>query len=162
MMYHMKRKDKEITDVSTLKRILRSAKHVTIALCMNNQPYLATLSHGYDENRNCIYFHCAREGKKLDYIKSNNIVWGQAMLDYGYSEGECNHLFATVQFQGRATLLNKLEEKRQAAECMIRQIDGNPEVLTSKIKPERLENTVFGRIDIEYMSGKKSTEATIS
>ena len=162
MMYHVKRKDKEITDVATLKGILRSAKHVTIALCMNNQPYLATLSHGYDENRNCIYFHCAREGKKLDYIKSNNIVWGQAMLDYGYSEGECNHLFATVQFQGKATLLNKLEEKRQAAECMIRQIDGNPEALTSKIKPERLENTVFGRIDIEYMSGKKSAEATIS
>jgi hypothetical protein len=158
----MKRKDKEITDTATLKKILRSAKHVTIALCMNNQPYLATLSHGYDENRNCIYFHCAREGKKLDYIKSNNIVWGQAMLDYGYSQGECNHIFATVQFQGRVTLLNKLEEKHQAVECMVRQIERNTEALISKIKPERLENTVFGRIDIDRMSGKKSAEATIS
>jgi nitroimidazol reductase NimA-like FMN-containing flavoprotein (pyridoxamine 5'-phosphate oxidase superfamily) len=160
-MYHMRRKDKEIGDVVALKKILRSTKHVTVALCMNNQPYLVTLSHGYDENRNCIYFHCAKEGKKLDYLRSNNAVWGQAMLDYGYSEGECNHLFATVQFQGNVVLLGNLDEKRQAIECMIRQLNRNPEALISKITPERLESTVFGRIDIDCMSGKKSAEATV-
>ena len=162
MAYHMKRKDKEITDVAVLRKILNSAKHVTIALCKDNQPYLATLSHGYDEKRNCIYFHCAKEGKKLDYLRSNNTIWGQAMLDYGYSEDKCNHLFATVQFQGEATLLDKLDEKRQAAECMIRQLNKNPEPLISKLKPQRLESTVFGRIDVHYMSGKKSAEETVS
>jgi len=160
----MRRKDKEITDANTLKSILKLTKHVTIAICKNNQPYLATLSHGYDETRNCIYFHCAKEGKKIDYIKSNNIAWGQAMLDYGYSEGKCDHQFATVQFKGKVTLLDDLDEKRQALQCMIRQLEKNPEQMiekTTRTDAEKLKGTVFGRIDIEYMSGKKSEKLRI-
>lgn len=161
MTYHIRRKDKEITDTTVLKKILKSAKYVTVALSMNNQPYLVSLSHGYDEDHNCIYFHCTKEGKKLDYLKANSTIWGQAVLDYGYSEGECDHHYASVHFQGKATLLDTLEEKRHAAECMIRQLDKNPEILISKLKTERLENTVFGRIDIDWMSGKKSKEINI-
>ena len=164
MTYHMKRKDKEITDVNVLKKILKSTKYVTIALCKDNQPYLVTLSHGYDENCNCIYFHCAKEGKKLDYLKSNNTVWGQAMLDCGYSEGQCNHLFASVHFRGKVTIIEQPEEKRLALKCMIRQLDKNPEPLIAKqvkLDSERLKKTVIGRIDLDYMSGKKSKEITI-
>jgi nitroimidazol reductase NimA-like FMN-containing flavoprotein (pyridoxamine 5'-phosphate oxidase superfamily) len=160
----MRRQDKEITDPVVLKKILKSTKYVTIALSLDNQPYLVSLSHGYDENRNCIYFHCAKEGKKLDYLKSNNQIWGQALLDCGYSEGECNHFFASVHFQGKVTLIDKPEEKRQALECMTRQLDKNPEPLVAKIPkidPERLKGTVLGRIDIDYMSGKKSKEANV-
>ena len=161
MTYHVRRKDKEITDTAVLKKILKSAKYVTIALSMDNQPYLVSLSHGYDENRNCVYFHCAKEGKKLDYLKSNNTVWGQAILDYGYSEGECDHHYVSVHFQGKTTLIDKIEEKRQATECMIRQVDKNPENLIAKLKTERLESATFGRIDIDCMSGKKSKEINI-
>jgi len=161
MTYHLRRKDREITDKSLLTKILKSAKHVTVALCMDNQPYLATLSHGYDEKRNCIYFHCAPEGKKIDFMKADNTIWGQAMMDFGYVEGDCSHKFATVQFQGKVTFLDTLEEKRKAAECMIRQLDKNPENLIAKLKQEEMKTTTFGRIDIEYMSGKKSEGATL-
>jgi nitroimidazol reductase NimA-like FMN-containing flavoprotein (pyridoxamine 5'-phosphate oxidase superfamily) len=109
MSYHIRRKDKEITNTTVLKKILRSTKYITIALSMNNQPYLVTLSHGYDEKQNCIYFHCAAEGKKLDYLNSNSTLWGQAILDYGYSEGNCTHLYASVHFSGKVELINKLE-----------------------------------------------------
>jgi len=161
MTYHMRRKEKEIADPNVLRKILKSAKYVTLALSMNNQPYLATLSHGYDEKHDCIYFHCAKEGKKIDCIKTNNTVWGQAMLDYGYVEGKCNHRWATVQFQGKATLLGKPEDKQKAMECMIRQLEKNPEPLLAKLKPEKLKDTAFGKIDITYMSGKKSEDITI-
>jgi nitroimidazol reductase NimA-like FMN-containing flavoprotein (pyridoxamine 5'-phosphate oxidase superfamily) len=161
MSFHLRRKDKEITDHSLLKKILRTVKYVTIALSMGNQPYLVSLSHGYDEKRNCLYFHCAREGKKLQYLSSNDTVWGQALLDYGYSEGKCTHLYASVHFSGRVTLLESLEEKREALACMIRQIDKNPETLITDLRSERLRNTVVGRIDVAYMSGKKSKEVKI-
>jgi nitroimidazol reductase NimA-like FMN-containing flavoprotein (pyridoxamine 5'-phosphate oxidase superfamily) len=87
MKYRLRRKDKEISDQTELRNILKITKYVTIALCMDNRPYLVSLSHGYDETRNCIYFHCAKAGKKIDYIKSNNTVWGQAIEDHGYAEG---------------------------------------------------------------------------
>jgi nitroimidazol reductase NimA-like FMN-containing flavoprotein (pyridoxamine 5'-phosphate oxidase superfamily) len=161
MSFHLRRKDKEIADERLLKKILKTAKYVTIALSMNGEPYLVSISHGYDENKNCLFFHCAREGKKLQYLRSNNTVWGQALLDYGYSEGECTYLYASVHFSGKVTMLENLEEKREALACMIRQIDKNPETLITDLRPERLRNTVVGRIDVAYMSGKKSKEVTI-
>ena len=161
MIYHLRRKDSEISDINIVRRILKSTKHVTVALCMNNEPYLVTLSHGYDEKRNCIYFHCFSEGKKIDYLKSNNTVWGQAMLDLGYVEGQCSHNYATVQFQGKATFPKSLEEKRQALECMIRQLNKDAEKVVQKLKTERIETITIGRIDIDYISGKKSEGLTI-
>jgi nitroimidazol reductase NimA-like FMN-containing flavoprotein (pyridoxamine 5'-phosphate oxidase superfamily) len=161
MSFHLRRRDKEITDGRLLKKILKTAKYVTIAFSMNDEPYLVSLSHGYDEKQNCLYFHCAREGKKLQYLRSNNTVWGQALLDHGYSEGECTHLYASVHFSGRVTLLENLDEKRQALACMIRQINKNPEALTADLRPERLQSTIVGRIDLTYMSGKKSKEVVI-
>ena len=127
MSYHMRRKELEIKDPAKLKKILKSAKYVTIALAKDNQPYLVSLSHGYDEAENCIYFHCANEGKKIDYLKANNIVWGQALLDGGYRDGECDHFFACAQFRGKVTFLKNVNEKWQAAECMIKQLNKKTE-----------------------------------
>jgi len=158
MMYHVRRTDKELTDAKAMKNVLKSAKYVTLALCMNNQPYLVTLNYGYDENRNCIYFHCAKEGKKIDYLKANNKVWGQAFIDQGYLEGKCNHLYTSVHFSGRVTFVDSLEQKRQAMECMMRQLEKDSEPMIARLKPERLSNTMIGRIDIDYMSGKKPEE----
>jgi len=141
--------------------VLRSAQYVTLAMSVDDQPYLVSLSHGYDEDRNCIYFHCAREGKKLDYLRANNTVWGQALLDHGYSDGECTHLYASVHFSGRVTFIDDPDEKRRALECMIRQLDSNPESLIGRITPELFDQTMVGRIDIEYLSGKKSKEVTV-
>jgi nitroimidazol reductase NimA-like FMN-containing flavoprotein (pyridoxamine 5'-phosphate oxidase superfamily) len=156
----VRRKDKEITDVQTLKKVLKSAKYVTLAMCRDNEPYLVALSHGYDEKNNCIYFHCAKEGKKIDYLKANNNVWGQALIDHGYMEGKCNHLYTSVHFKGKATFISGLNEKRQAIECMMRQLEKDPEPMIARLKPERLKDTMIGRIDVEYMSGKKPEEKT--
>ena len=162
MTYHLRRKDLEITDERVLKKILKSTKYVTFALSIDNQPYLVSLSHGYDENRNCIYFHCAAEGKKLDYLKTNNVVWGQALLDHGYSEGECDHRYASVHFSGKVTFIDKLDEKRLAIKCMISHLDRNPEALMSRLlDSEELKSTIVGRVDIDYMSGKKSEKVDI-
>jgi len=161
MSFHVRRKDKEITDTRVLKRILKATRYVTLALSKDNRPYLVSLSHGYDEGRNCIYFHCAPVGKKLNYMRSNNLVWGQALLDYGYAEGKCDHLFLSVHFRGRVTFLTDLAEKRAAIECMIRQVDQESEKVIAGLDIKRLKRTTIGRIDIDGMSGKKSEQIHI-
>ncbi|UCH57643.1 MAG: pyridoxamine 5'-phosphate oxidase family protein [Candidatus Bathyarchaeota archaeon] len=161
MRYHMRRRDKEITDEASMKRILKTTEYITIAMAKDNQPYLVSLSHGYDEVNNCIYFHCAVEGKKLDYLNANNTVWGQALIDRGYAQGECSHHYATVMFSGKVTFLESQEEKWEALSLMIRQLDRDAETLIAKRKTESLNNTVIGRIDIDYMTGKKSQEVMV-
>jgi nitroimidazol reductase NimA-like FMN-containing flavoprotein (pyridoxamine 5'-phosphate oxidase superfamily) len=161
MSYHVRRKDLEITDKPTLTKVMKAAKYMTIAMCKDNQPYLVSLSQGYDEERNCLYFHCFPEGKKIEYLKSNNLVWGQAIIDKSYVYGECDHHYASVHFSGKVTLLESLEEKRQAVICMMKHLEKDPEPLISKLNLEKLSRTTIGRIDIEIMTGVKSKKVTM-
>lgn len=154
MSFHVRRKDREITDPDVLRMVLKSTKHVTIAFCMGAEPYLVSLSHGYDEERNCLYFHCAPEGKKLVFWKANNSVWGQALLDYGVTD-ECDYAYTSVHFKGTVMLIEDLGEKRHGMEVMVRQLSEQPEAKLAKIKPEKLARTTMGRIDISYMTGKR-------
>ena len=103
-MRNIRRKEKAITHKDEMIRILQAAQYITIAMCKDNQPYLVTLSHGYDKDQHCIFFHCAREGKKIDYLAENSIVWGQALVDQGYVQGACDHLYATTQFKKSSQL----------------------------------------------------------
>ena len=154
MSFHVRRKDREITDPKELRQILKTSKYITVALCMNDEPYLVSLNHGYNETKNCLYFHCAPEGKKLVYLKANNKVWGQAVLDFCITE-ECDYAYTSVHFSGKMSLISDLKEKQQAIEVLVRQVSTNPEAKLAKINPEKLEKTTMGRIDIDYMSGKK-------
>jgi uncharacterized protein len=152
--FHVRRTDREITDQQELRAILKTAKYVTIAMCRQNEPYLVSLSHGYDQEKNAVYFHCASEGKKLEYLKVNSNVWGQAVLDFGVTD-ECDYAYSSVHFQGKLRLIEDAAEKRHAIEVLVRQLSANPEAKLAKIKPEKLQTTTLGRIDILCMTGKK-------
>ena len=101
-----------------------------------------------------IYFHCAPEGKKLVYLNANNSVWGQALLDYGFTD-ECDYAYTSVHFKGKILLIEDLNEKRHAMEVMVRQLSEKPEAKLATIKLEKLAKTTMGRIDISCMTGKK-------
>ena len=154
MAFHVRRVDREMTDPNELRQVLKSTKYVTVALCMDNEPYLVSLSHGYDEYKNCLYFHCAPEGKKLVFLKANSKVWGQALLDFGVTE-ECDYAYTSVHFEGKMSLIEDLSEKQHAMQVLVRQVSMRPEEKLSKIKPEKLDKTTMGRIDITLLSGKK-------
>jgi hypothetical protein len=161
-MHEIRRKEKAMTDPKEMAAVLRDAKHVTIAMSLNDEPYLVTLNHGYDERKRCIYFHCAREGKKVEILRTNNQVWGQGLIDKGYQHGSCDHLFKTTQFYGKVTFVEDLEEKEQALRLMIKKLDKNPDsVIKQQITAESLRRVLIGRIDISFMSGKKSNKIVI-
>ncbi len=161
-MHTLRRKDKEITDEAKVKAILLEARHVTIAMSLNDEPYLATLSHGYDESRNCVYFHCAREGKKVGILKTNPRIWGQALVDNGYQQGSCDHLYRTAQFRGSITFIDDQEEKEHALRVMIKHLDEDPEkIIIEQITPHSTERILIGRIDIDYLSGKRADRVIV-
>lgn len=161
-MHEIRRKEKAITNLNHMKKILQQTKYITLAMCENNEPYLTTLSHGYEPEHNIIYFHCASEGKKIDILKKNKTVWGQALLDKGYVEGTCDHLWATVMFHGTASFITDAGGKRHALEVMITQLEPNPEqVIKEQITEKSLNRVNIGRIDIDYMSGKKADKTII-
>ncbi len=152
--FHVRRKDRELTDPAEMRQVLKTTNYVTIALCMVNEPYLVSLNHGYDEAKNCLYFHCAPEGKKLVYAQANNRIWGQALLDYGVTD-DCDYAYTSVHFAGKLVIIDDLEEKKHALETIVHQSSNAPEEKLAQVNPEKLAKTMMGKIKITYMSGKK-------
>ena len=162
-MRNIRRKEKQIKDREELIWIMQEAKYITLAMCSDNQPYLVTLNHGYDKDKNCIYFHCAQEGKKIDILSDNNLIWGQAIVDKGYVQGMCDHLYASTHFKGRVTFVTDYKEKKHALTVMIQALEEEPDkVIQKQLTEESVSNVGIGRIDIEAMSGKKAEKVIIS
>ncbi len=161
-MRELRRKEKAIKSREEMVSILQHAQYVTVAMCANNEPYLVSLTHAYEKERNCIYFHCAKEGKKIDILSANNVVWGQALIDGGYVQGECSYLYASVHFKGKVTFVKDPKEKEHALTIMIRALDNNPaQVIQKQISAKSIADVNIGRIDIDCMSGKKAEKAVI-
>jgi hypothetical protein len=119
------------------------------------------MNHGYDEVANCLYFHCAALGKKLDFLRANPRVYGQAMEDLGYLDGKCDHAYRTVQFEGVAEFVTDLEEKRQALELMVDQMESDPGPVKARtLVPARIQAVCILRVRIASMSGKCAADGT--
>jgi nitroimidazol reductase NimA-like FMN-containing flavoprotein (pyridoxamine 5'-phosphate oxidase superfamily) len=68
----MRNTEREIKDREEILSIMKEAQVCRIAFSAENIPYIVPMNFGYQDN--CLYFHCAREGKKLDIIHENNQV----------------------------------------------------------------------------------------
>ena len=155
--YHLRRKDKAILDRKRMLDFLEGQKLVTVALSKDGKPYLFTADYGLDRKSKSIFIHCAKKGKKVDYIESNPVVWGQVMEDLGYVQGECDHKYRTVQFKGKAELVTDIEEKRKALNIMIDRLEDEPEKGKRElIDKSGLKNVLIIRIKIVGLSGKES------
>lgn len=164
MKYHMRRVDREIKDAKGLECILKESRYVTIALSMENKPYLVSLSHCYDENTKNIYFHCATLGKKMDYMSSNPEVCGQAIIDLGYDDGKCNHKYRTVMFGGNIEFVQGTDEKRRVLNLLFENQERNnpsgeidPHSIRIK-KDSEVAGVTVGKIVVTEMTGKISGE----
>lgn len=156
--YHMRRSEREIKGEKKLLAVLRRGKHMTIAMCKEGEPYLVTVNHSLDEKARCLYFHCAQNGKKVDFLRSNPSVWGQVIEDMGYIQGECDYSYRAVMFGGKAEFVSDSREKRRALILLIDKLDEHPEATKRRFMvPSALQGVAVCRIQIESMTGKESS-----
>ena len=64
----MRRKEKEISDRNIIDDLIKKAMIIRIAMVDDNLPYIVPMNFGYKDN--CLYFHSAKEGRKIDLIKN--------------------------------------------------------------------------------------------
>jgi nitroimidazol reductase NimA-like FMN-containing flavoprotein (pyridoxamine 5'-phosphate oxidase superfamily) len=155
--YHMNKKEREIEDRKVLLEILRRGKYVTIAMCRENEPYIVTLSYGYDENKNALYFHCSLEGLKLDFVKGNPSVCATVIEDKGYRMGECDQAYRSVVFWGRMQKVEELQEKKHGMQILLNHLEDDPDQVRKRsLKSDEVyEEVGILRLDITEISGKQ-------
>jgi nitroimidazol reductase NimA-like FMN-containing flavoprotein (pyridoxamine 5'-phosphate oxidase superfamily) len=75
----MRRKDREISGLGEMESIIQRADICRLAFCDRGIPYVVPLCFGY--RRGAIYFHSAREGRKLDMMRNNRLVCFEMDID---------------------------------------------------------------------------------
>jgi nitroimidazol reductase NimA-like FMN-containing flavoprotein (pyridoxamine 5'-phosphate oxidase superfamily) len=152
----MKRKEKEITDKVEILNILKQQKYTTISMCHENEPYLVTLSYGYDKSKNAFYFHCAKDGQKIDFIKANPDVCGTVIEDNGYAPG-CGQAFRSIVYMGKFTIIEDLQEKIYGFNVILNQLEADPIAVKEKFlkNKDTYENSGMLRLDINNLTCKE-------
>jgi hypothetical protein len=117
-----------LTDKSDIDRILTEGKFAVISMCRDNEPYIVTLSYGYDSKNEALYFHCAKKGLKLDFLNSNKNVCATVIKDKGYVIDECGHEYESVVFWGDMETVNDLEEMKHGMRILLNHLETKEDV----------------------------------
>ena len=128
--YHLhNRPDRELTSEAEITAILKAGKYAVISMCRNNEPYIVTLSYGYDTDKKALYFHCAASGLKLDFITANPRVCAIVIEDGGYIINECGHNYRTAVFWGDINIVSDLDEKKHGMKILLNHLENQPSVI---------------------------------
>lgn len=151
----MRRKEKEITDFAQIEAIIRQAKVCRLAMSDNNQPYVVPMSFGYRDSN--LYFHCAKEGRKLDILKVNPRVCFEIDINDELVTAElaCNWgmKYQSVIGFGTASIVLDREEKLSALDIIMQQYTDQKE---HEYSEKVLEHTLVIKVAIASMTGKTS------
>ncbi len=150
----MRRTEKEIGNRAEIDSIIRRSQVCRLGLCDQGSPYVVPLCFGYDGQ--ALYFHCAREGRKLDILRQNDrvcfefdIVEGMVEEDQGCDWGI---RYQSVIGFGRASVVVNAEDKAQALALIMAQYSER----TYSFPPDAVSRTAVVKIEIKSLTGKQA------
>ncbi len=147
----LRRKDKERTDSEFIQYVLTKADEMYVAFNTDGAPHIVPLNFVYVEGK--IYFHCAREGYKLECIKKNPKVGFSTAVDLHILPEDANTLFKSVVGTGHMTYVEDAQEKGFALDALAIRYKAHCE---SPAPASAIERTGILRIDIEHICGKEA------
>lgn len=120
----MRRKDREIKDINAITGILDRCKTASVAMLDKDVPYVVPLNYGYEmlEDVLVLYFHCAKEGRKIDILKCDNRVCF-TIFNEGepfYKEMPCDsgYYYSSIVGNGVAEFIENFADKQYALNKM--------------------------------------------
>lgn len=157
--YHLRRSEKEIKERKEIERIIKEGKYAVLALSKDCQPYVLTLSYGYDFENETFFFHTAKKGMKIDFIMANPKASLTVIEDLGYVQNECEHRFKSVVVFGDIEIVESYDEKVFALNVMFEHLEKNPDKMRKKHLENRqkIENVCILKMKANKLTAKESS-----
>jgi len=150
----MRRQEKEIRDEREIQDILQKGLVCRVGLCDGQQPYIVSMNYGYRDS--CLYFHCAREGRKIDILKRNDRVCIEVDVDTRIVQGDApcgwTTKYRSVIGFGRASVIDDEARKRAALDVIMSHHGASGGVYDEK----KLQRVSVIKVVLESMTGKQS------
>ena len=145
----MRRTDREQSREFALALIDRCQYGVAALSTGEDTPYCLPLSLVRVDNR--LYFHCAKQGRKLDLLRQNPRVGFTAYVDVRILREKATTAFRSVYGTGTAVIVEDPEEKRAALDAVTVRFKS----LCPRPAPDSmLRRVAVIRIDIDSLMGK--------
>ena len=158
MFRDMRRIKQKITQEECIRILKEQPRGVLSMFGEDGYPYGIPLDHWYSEEDDKVYFHCAKEGHKIDALKVCDKV-SYCVMDEGFRrEGEWALNIRSVVIFGRIRIVEEDEKKREICTSLIRKMHDDEEYL------QREMTNAFPRVcclelTIDHMTGKMVNES---
>jgi uncharacterized protein len=150
----MRRSEREISELGQIEEIINKADVCRVAFADQNVPYIVTMNFGYKSNR--LYFHCAREGRKLEMMRRNNYVCFEMDIDHqlytGQKACDTGMNYRSVVGYGKISIISDEEERITGMNSILDHYNPQKDY---DYDESVFERTVMLKLEITELTGKK-------
>jgi nitroimidazol reductase NimA-like FMN-containing flavoprotein (pyridoxamine 5'-phosphate oxidase superfamily) len=158
MFRKMRRFRQQISEEECVRILKEEPRGVLSVIGDDGYPYGIPMDHWYNEADGKLYFHCAREGHKLDAIAACDKA-GYCVYDKGYrKEGEWALNIESVVIFGRIRRVDDAGKTREICTRLCRKFTDDEEYLQKELK-NALPRVQCLELTIEHMTGKLVNES---
>lgn len=153
----MRRKEREITEKSEIFDVLARCDTVRIGMQGERFPYVVPVSFGMEvvDGKAIVYFHCAKEGRKLDLLRAHPdvCVEGDIFIKTEKMAHGITARYESVIGFGRCGFLEAEGEIKRALQ-LLNDHYGYPDYALENCKA--LSHVLVGKIVLEEITGKRN------
>lgn len=151
----MRRAEREIKDRTEIDVIIKKANSCRIAFVDGDYPYIVPVNFAVSNDH--LYFHSAKEGKKIDILRKNNQVCFEIDIEGEIVKGKRACLwsmkYVSVIGFGQAIFIEDNAGKKKALEILMEKYAGRSGF---SYADDELDKIIIIDVKINKISGKQS------
>ncbi|QWC00165.1 pyridoxamine 5'-phosphate oxidase family protein [Mycoplasmatota bacterium] len=150
MFKKMRRMDKALSKKETLELLDKAGVGILGTMSDNGYPYTIALNYVYYQNK--VYFHCAKEGHKINNIKAYEKVSFTVCEDVEIVGQELNTKYKSLILFGKAKVIKPSHEILWELIKKYSTIDFEQ---ANKMIDKEINDTAIVEITIDHITGKR-------
>lgn len=133
----MRRKDREVAGLSAIISIINNCGVCRLGMSDEGKPYIVPMNFGYefDGAAMTLYFHCAKEGRKIDILRRSPYVCFEMDCGHeliaGSTACEYSYKYESIIGYGNAVFVEEQDEKINALNKIMEHYTGNDKFIFS-------------------------------
>ena len=153
----MRRNDREIREMSEIFDVLQRCDTVRIGIQGDKYPYVVPVSFGaeMEEEQIVVYFHCAKQGMKVDLMERSPYVCVESdrFIKTEEIRNGITARYESVIGFGKCEFLSSENEVLHGLQVLIDHYRYDTQPLRTC---RNLENVLVGKVVLESVSGKRN------
>jgi nitroimidazol reductase NimA-like FMN-containing flavoprotein (pyridoxamine 5'-phosphate oxidase superfamily) len=148
----LRREDRKLDHAAAKALLARGEYGILSTSDKDNRPYGIPLNYVVMED--CIFFHCATEGQKLENITANHGVSFCVVGETQLLPGKFSTRYESVVVSGNADIIADDALKRNALRALITKYAPDHAIAGAAYIDKRMHRTAVVRVSIDHMVGK--------